>query len=121
MLAITLATMLLIYGGLYAIIAGLRGNVQKLYEDIRADAEQTIEEGLYAQDSDSLGVLADMQMEVTDSRLRIVSDAVKQALCFAGGSSKLRLCTRSFVARPGNTVCEIYVQCGNPGDWCAAG
>ncbi|MBQ4364747.1 MAG: SpoIIE family protein phosphatase [Clostridia bacterium] len=83
MLAITLATMLLIYGGLYAIIAGLRGNVQKLYEDIRADAEQTIEEGLYAQDSDSLGVLADMQMEVTDSRLRIVSDAVKQSAEYA--------------------------------------
>ncbi len=83
MLALTLGTMLLIYGGLYAIIGNLRDNIQKLYEDIRADAEQTIEEGLYAQDSDSLGVLADTQMEVTDSRLRIVSDAVRQSAEYA--------------------------------------
>ena len=83
MLALTLGTLLLTYVGLYAIIADLRGNVQTLYEDIRAKAEQTIEEGLYAQDSDSLGVLADMQMEVTDSRLRIVSDAVKQSAEYA--------------------------------------
>ena len=83
MLALTLGTMLLVYGGLYAIIANLRADIQKLYEDIRAGAEQTIEEGLYAQDSNSLGVLADMQMEVTDSRLRIVSDAVRQSAEFA--------------------------------------
>ena len=83
MLALTLVTMLLVYAGLYAIIGNLRGNIQRLYEDIRTGAEQTIEEGLYAQDSDSLGVLADMQMEVTDSRLRIVSDAVMQSAEFA--------------------------------------
>ncbi len=83
MLALTLGTMLLVYAGLYAIIGDLRGNIQKLYEDIRTGAEQTIEEGLYAQDSDSLGVLADMQIEVTDSRLRIVSDAVMQAAEYA--------------------------------------
>ncbi len=78
MLALTLGTMLLVFFGFSAIISNLRGNIHTLYEDIRTDAEQTIEEGLYAQDSDSLGVLADMQMEVTDSRLRIVSDAVMQ-------------------------------------------
>ena len=83
MLALTLGTMLLVYGGLYAIIGDLRENIQTLYEEIRTGAEQTIEEGLYAQDSDSLGVLADMQMEVTDSRLRIVSDAVEQSAEFA--------------------------------------
>jgi sigma-B regulation protein RsbU (phosphoserine phosphatase) len=83
MLALTLGTMLLVYAGLYAIIADLRGNIQKLYEEIRTGAEQTIEEGLYAQDSDSLGVLADMQMEVTDSRLHIVSDAVSQSAEYA--------------------------------------
>ena len=83
MLALTLGTLLLVYAGLYAIIGNLRQNIQRLYEDIRTDAEQTIEEGLYAQDSDSLGVLADMQMEVTDSRLRIVSDAVRQSAEFA--------------------------------------
>ena len=83
MLALTLGTMLLTYAGLYAIIADLRGNIQTLYEEIRTGAEQTIEEGLYAQDSNSLGVLADMQMEVTDSRLHIVSDAVRQSAEFA--------------------------------------
>ena len=83
MLALTLGTMLLVYAGLYAIISDLRVNIQKLYEEIRTDAEQTIEEGLYAQDSDSLGVLADMQMEVTDSRLRIVADAVTQSADYA--------------------------------------
>ncbi len=83
MLALTLGTMLLVYAGLYAIVSDLRGNIQKLYEDIRTDAEQTIEEGLYAQDSDSLGVLADMQMEVVDSRLRIVADAVSQSAEYA--------------------------------------
>ena len=83
MLALTLGTMLLVCAGFCAIVAELRGTVQKLYEDIRTDAEQTIEEGLYAQDSDSIGVLADMQMEVTDSRLRIVSDAVRQSAEFA--------------------------------------
>ena len=83
MLALTLGTMLLVCAGLYASIGNLQENIQKLYEDIRTDAEQTIEEGLYAQDSDSLGVLADMQMEVTDSRLRIVSDAVGQSAEFA--------------------------------------
>ena len=83
MLALTLGTILLVYAGLYAIIADLRGNIQKLYENIRTGTEQTIEEGLYAQDSDSLGVLADMQAEVTDSRLNIVSDAVSQSAEFA--------------------------------------
>ena len=83
MLALTVGTMLLVYGGLYAIVADMRENIQTLYEEIRTGAEQTIEEGLYAQDSDSLGVLADMQMEVTDSRLRIVSDAVRQSAEFA--------------------------------------
>lgn len=83
MLALTLGTMLLVYAGLYAIVSDLRGNIQKLYEDIRTDAEQTIEEGLYAQDSDSLGVLADMQMEVVDSRLRVVADAVSQSAEYA--------------------------------------
>ena len=83
MLALTLGTMVLVFVGLYAITGVLRGNIQKLYEEIRTGAEQTIEEGLYAQDSDSLGVLADMQMEVTDSRLRIVSDAVEQSAEFA--------------------------------------
>ncbi|MBQ7687655.1 MAG: SpoIIE family protein phosphatase [Clostridia bacterium] len=83
MLALTLGTMLLTYAGLYAIIGNLQENIQRLYEEIRTDAEQTIEEGLYAQDSDSLGVLADMQMEVTNSRLQIVSDAVRQSAEFA--------------------------------------
>ena len=83
MLALTVGTMLLVYGGLYAIVSDLRENIQTLYEEIRTGAEQTIEEGLYAQDSDSLGVLADMQMEVTDSRLRIVSDAVEQSAVYA--------------------------------------
>ena len=83
MLALTVGTMLLVYAGLYAIIADLRENIQKLYEEIRTATEQTIEEGLYKQDSDSLGVLADMQMEVTDSRLRTVSDAVKQSAEYA--------------------------------------
>ena len=83
LLALTLGTMLLVYAGFYAIITGLRGNIQTLYESIKTDAELTIEEGLYAQDSDSLGVLADMQMQVTDSRLRIVSDAVKQSAEYA--------------------------------------
>ena len=83
MLALTLGTMMLVYAGLYAIIGNLRENMQKLYENIRTGAEQTIEEGLYAQDSDSLGVLADMQREVTDSRLSIVSDAVSQSAEFA--------------------------------------
>ncbi|MBR0510594.1 MAG: SpoIIE family protein phosphatase [Clostridia bacterium] len=83
MLALTLGAMLLVYAGLYVIVGNMRGNIQKLYEEIRTGAELTIEEGLYAQDSDSLGVLADMQMEVTDSRLRIVSDAVTQSAEFA--------------------------------------
>lgn len=83
MLALTLGTMLLICIGLNAVVGGLRGNIQTQYEDIRTGAENTIEEGLYAQDSDSLGVLADMQVEVTDSRLHIVSDAVEQSAEFA--------------------------------------
>ena len=83
MLALTLGTILLVYVGFSAMTANLRGNIQTLYEEIRTGAEQTIEEGLYAQDSDSLGVLADMQMEVTDSRLRIVSDAVMQSAEYA--------------------------------------
>ena len=83
MLALTLGTMLLVFVGFSAIIGDLRGNIHTLYEEIRTGAEQTIEEGLYAQDSDSLGVLADMQMEVTDSRLRIVSDAVRHSADYA--------------------------------------
>ena len=83
MLALTLGTMLLVCAGFYAIIGNLRGNIQKLYEDIRTEAEQTIEEGLFAQDSDSLGVLADTQTEVTDSRLRVVADAVRQSAEYA--------------------------------------
>ena len=83
MLALTLGTMLLVYAGLYAIIGNLRGNIQRLYEEIRTGAEQTIEEGLYAQDSDSLGVLAQMQKEVTDSRLAIVKEAVEQSAEYA--------------------------------------
>ena len=83
MLALTLGTILLVYAGLHTIIADLQGNIHELYENIRTGTEQTIEEGLYAQDSDSLGVLADMQAEVTDSRLQIVSDAVSQSAEFA--------------------------------------
>ena len=79
MFALTLGTMLLVSVGFSAIIGSLRESIHGVYEEIRTDAEQTIEEGLYAQDSDSLGVLADMQMEVTDSRLHIVSDAVTQS------------------------------------------
>ncbi|MBQ6021404.1 MAG: SpoIIE family protein phosphatase [Clostridia bacterium] len=98
MLALTLGAMLLVYAGLYAIIADLRGNIQKLYENIRTGAEQTIEEGLYAQDSDSLRVLADMQVEVTDSRLRIVSDAVSQSAEYA----------EKLYASPGDHVNAAY-------------
>ena len=83
MLALTLGSMLLVCTGLYAIITDLREDMQKLYENIRTGAEQTIEEGLYAQDSDSLAALAYMQTEVTDSRLRIVSDAVSQSAEYA--------------------------------------
>ena len=83
MLALTLGTMLLVYAGLSAIVGTLRDNIHQQYEIIRTDAEQTIKEGLYAQDSDSLGVLADMQVEVTNSRLRIVSDAVEHAAEYA--------------------------------------
>ncbi|MCR5041568.1 MAG: SpoIIE family protein phosphatase, partial [Clostridia bacterium] len=83
MLALTLGTMLLVYAGMYAVINGLRESIQQLYEEIRSDTEQTIEEGLYSQDSDSLGVLADMQVEVTDSRLSIVADAVMQSAEYA--------------------------------------
>ena len=83
MLALTLGTMLVVCAGLYTIIGSLRDNIQTMYEHIRTGAEQTIEDGLYAQDSDSLGALADMQVAVTDSRLRIVSDAVEQSAEFA--------------------------------------
>ena len=62
LLALTLGTLLIVYAGFYAIIGNLWGDIQKLYEEIRTGAEQTIEEGLYTQDSDSLGFLADMQM-----------------------------------------------------------
>ena len=98
MLALTLGTMLLVYVGFAAIITNLRGNIHSLYEEIRTDAEQTIEEGLYAQDSDSLGVLADMQMEVTDSRLRIVSDAVMQSAEYA----------ERLYAAPSDSVQTVY-------------
>ena len=96
LLALTLGTLLIVFAGFYAIIGDLRGDIQTQYEKIRTGAEQTIEEGLYAQDSDSLGVLADMQIEVTDSRLGIVSDAVRQSAeyaekRFAGGLPELRL------------------------------
>ena len=83
LLALTLGTLLIVFAGFYAIIGDLRGDIQTQYEKIRTGAEQTIEEGLYAQDSDSLGVLADMQIEVTDSRLGIVSDAVRQSAEYA--------------------------------------
>ncbi len=83
MLALTLGSMLLVGTGLYAIITDLRENMQKLYENIKTGAEQTIEEGLYAQDSDSLGALAYMQREVTNSRLQIVEDAVRQSAEYA--------------------------------------
>ena len=98
LLALTLGTLLLVYVGLYAIIADLREDIHKLYEEIRTGAEQTIEEGLYAQDSDSLGVLADMQMEVTDSRLRIVADAVSQSAEYA----------EKLYASPSNYLNSVY-------------
>ena len=83
MLALTLGTLLLVNIGLFAVIADLKENTQQMYDNLKTDAGQTIEEGLYALDSDSLGVIADMQTEVTDSRLRIVSDAVGQSAEFA--------------------------------------
>ena len=83
MLALTLGMLLLVNIGLFAVIADLKDNTQQMYDNLKTDAEQTIEEGLYAQDSDSLGVLADTQTEVTDSRLRIVADAVEQAAEYA--------------------------------------
>ena len=83
MLALTLGTILLVYAGIYIAIDNMRGSTQTMYESLITDAESTIEEGLNAQDSDSLGVLADTQMEVTDSRLRIVSDAVRQSAEYA--------------------------------------
>ena len=83
MLALTLGTLILLEVGLFIVIADLKDEIQQLYNDLRTDAEQTIEEGLYAMDSDSLGVIADMQTEVTDSRLRIVADAVEQSAEFA--------------------------------------
>ena len=51
MLALTLGTMLLVCVELYAIIGNLQDNIQTTYGDIRTGAEQTIEEGLLAQDS----------------------------------------------------------------------
>lgn len=83
MLALTLGTLLLAEVGLFAVIADLKETTRQMYGDLRTDAEQTIEEGLYSMDSDSLGVIADLQTEVTDSRLRIVADAVEQAAEFA--------------------------------------
>ena len=83
MLALTLGTLLLVNIGLFAVISDMKENTHLMYTDLRTDAEQTIEAGLYTQDSDSLGVIADMQTEVTDSRLRIVSDAVEQAAEYA--------------------------------------
>ena len=83
MLALTIGTLLLVHIVLFAVISVLKENTQLMYTDLRTDAEQMIEEGQYAQDSDSLGVIADMQTEVTDSRLRIVADAVEQAADFA--------------------------------------
>ena len=83
MLALTLGTLLLVNIGLFAVISDMKENTHLMYTDLRTDAEQTIEAGLYTQDSDSLSVIADMQTEVTDSRLRIVSDAVEQAAEYA--------------------------------------
>ena len=83
MLALTLGTLLLAEVGLFAVIADLKEATRQMYGDLRTDAEQTIEEGLYSMDSDSLGVIADLQTEVTDSRLRIVADAVEQTAEFA--------------------------------------
>ena len=83
MLALTLGTLLLVNIGLFAVISDMKENTHLMYTDLRTDAEQTIEAGLYTQDSDSLGVIADMQTEVTDSRLRIVSDVVEQAAEYA--------------------------------------
>ena len=83
MLALTLGTLLLVDIGLFAVINDLKENTQQMYSNLKTDAKQTIEKGLYAMDSDSLGVIADMQTQVTDSRLSIVSDAVKQSAEFA--------------------------------------
>jgi len=83
MLALTLGTLLLVDIGLFAVIADLKENIQQVYDNLKTDAEQTIEEGLYSLDSDSLGVIADMQTAVTDSRLQIVADAVEQSAEFA--------------------------------------
>ncbi len=83
MLALTLGALLIVELGLFAVTSDLKKTTEDLYNDLKTDAEQTIEEGLYAMDSDSLGVIADMQTEVTDSRLTIVSDAVKQSAEFA--------------------------------------
>ena len=93
MLALTLGMLLLVNIGLFAVIADLKDNTQQMYDNLKTDAEQTIEEGLYAQDSDSLGVLADTQTEVTDSRLRIV--AINFSNCgicpmFANSSNRQR-------------------------------
>ena len=83
MLALTLGTLLLAEAGLFAVIADLKETTRQMYNDLRTDAEQTIEDGLYALDSDSLDLIAELQTEVTDSRLRIVKDAVEQSAEFA--------------------------------------
>ena len=83
MLALTIGTLLLLNIGLFAIVADLQKSTEQLYNSLQADAKQTIEEGLYAMDSDSLGVIADMQTEVTNSRLTIVAYAVEQSAKFA--------------------------------------
>ena len=78
MLALTLGSLLLVEVSLFVLISGLKNDIQEMYTHLRSGAEKTIEEGLYAMDSDSLGVIADMQTEVTNSRLSLVADAVAQ-------------------------------------------
>ena len=83
MLALTLGALLLVELGLFAVIRELEKTTEQMYGDMKTNAGQMIENGLYAMDSDSLGLIADMQTEVTDSRLRIVKDAVEQSAEFA--------------------------------------
>ncbi len=83
MLALTLGTLLLAEAGIFAVIANLQDTSRQMYGSLRSDAEQTIEEGLYSTDSDSLGLIAELQTEVTDSRLRFVEDAVAQSAEYA--------------------------------------
>ena len=83
MLALTLGALLLVELGLFAVIGNLKKTTEQMYDNLQADAGKTIEDGLYAMDSDSLGLLADMQTTVTESRLQIVKKAVEQSAEFA--------------------------------------